>query len=109
MSSKKTMDYNQAVQDLGAQVEKTRGSIKNKERCAPYLLIISGVLPVFVFLILFFLSPGFVQTEDDEGQYVRSTKKVFYWTLIFSVLLWIGLYLYSWCKGGKNPMLCYKN
>lgn len=108
MSQRKQMDYDQAVRDLDAQVEKARGTIKNKEKCIPYLMIISCIIPFVVFLVLYMLSPGFVQVEDN-GKYVRSLKKVFYWTLIFSVILWIGLYLYSWCKNAKNPKVCIAN
>lgn len=89
------------------QLKSLQQSIANKERCVPTLAIVGLIAPLIVFLALYFLQPSFVQSKDGD-EYVRSTSKVFYWTLGLTVLLWISLYLFSWCGGyNKLSQVCF--
>lgn len=89
--------------DFGEKIEKIQRALdeaksKNpRNKCVPMTTVISIAAPILIFIILYFLQPSFVQKlEDDE--YSRSTPKVIGWTIFMSLIIWIGVYLYSYCK-----------
>ena len=97
------------IEDLEKHLEKERMSIVSKETCFPTMLILGVLAPIIIWVILFFIQPRFVQDKEGNRQ-VRSNTKVFYWTVIFTLLVWIGMYLWTWCKGFKNvSLLCARN
>jgi hypothetical protein len=102
-----TTTFAQKVQDLEAAVANASSKVAITERsCVPTLMIVGLVAPLLLFLIFFFLQPSFVQRKEGSTS-KRDGKKVFFWTLGLTLVLWLGMYIFSWCKGYANTaMLC---
>ena len=70
----------------------------NREKRIPIMVIIGSIVPVVIFITLFFWKPKFVREYDsDLEEYTeeRDTKKIFSYTLIISLVVWVGLYVFS--------------
>lgn len=65
-------------------------------------LIVSILAPIIVFILLYVIQPSFVESEDDSGTIERDNRKVLLWTLGVSVIIWICLYLFKYCKSKKS-------
>ncbi len=99
-------DFGKTYEDLKSHVEKARIGIESKEKCFPIMIIIGAVAPVLVWLVLYFLQPSFVQKKEGDV-YVRNNTKVFYWTVLITLIIWVAMYLFSFCSGSKAiPMFC---
>lgn len=95
-----------SLQQMSGEASK---NIDKKEKCFPTLLAIGVIAPFVIWAAFHFIKPSFVQKQADDGSYVRDTKKVFTWTFIVSIVLWICLYLWTYCKGyDKAAFLCSK-
>lgn len=71
--------------------------------CFSYQNIILVSVPLVIFAVLWFWSPGFVRKDCPEtGEYKRSFSKVLLWTVIFSLLILGGMYLYYQNEGGMG-------
>lgn len=92
-SPSKVATFREKVASLEQQVKKFEG-----EKCIPTMAIAAAVIPLLIFLVLFFLQPGFVQrTEGNKS--VRSVQKVFIYTLVISLIAWALMYCYSFFTG----------
>ena len=69
------------------------------------MAIAAAVAPVLIFLVLFFLSPSFVQRKEGN-KYVRDLGKVFMWVVILTLVVWGGMYLFSYCAGYEGSAVC---
>jgi len=87
---------------LSSHVQDLEGNIARKEKCFPTTTVIAIAAPFIAGLGLYFLQPSFVQKQEG-GKYVRDSKKMLLWTIGFSALVWIALFLFTYCKGGQNP------
>ena len=95
----------QELQDITAEGERKIGA---KERCVPTMAIAGAVIPLLAFLFFFFLQPGVVQKKEGN-KFVRDGKKVFYWTIGVTLVLWVGMYIFTYCRGyQKSSMFCLK-
>ena len=107
--------YAQKVNELEGYMNRVQNKASvsqssTKAKCFPTMVVLGAVVPVILFAILFFVSPSFVQIQDDNGQYTRSNTKVFYWTLFASTLVWVGMFLFTYCRGyKKSALLCVSN
>ncbi len=102
------MSFIEKVDKLQSQLDASNAKVANKEKCVPIMLIIGVIVPLLIFLLLYFLQPSFVQKKEGT-KYIRNNTKLFYWTLLITVVLWIAMYLFSYCKGyKKSAMLCRK-
>ena len=96
------------IRELQKSISKGKSKIARKERCIPTMLIAGIAAPILAWLLLYFIQPRFVQ-EKEGAKSIRSNTKVFYWTVLFTVLIWVGMYLWTWCQGfDKIAMLCSK-
>ena len=101
--------YEGYLKKLQEGIEKIGGKVTRKEKCLPTMLIAGIAAPVLIWLVLYFVQPRFV-SEKEGNKHVRSNTKVFYWTVLFTVLIWISMYLWTWCRGfDKIAMLCAKS
>jgi hypothetical protein len=100
------MDFGEKVEQLQQELKKAQTTLRS-EKCISVTMIAAGVVPVLVFLVLFFLSPKFVQVRNGN-EYTRSLKKVFTWTALMSILLWIGIYLFTYCNGYEADAICMR-
>ena len=102
MSSK----YEELLKKLQEGIKNVGGKITSKEKCLPTMLIAGIAAPILIWLVLYFVQPRFV-SEKEGNKHVLSKTKVFYWTVIFTILVWIAMYLWTWCRGlDKVAMLC---
>nr|QBK86338.1 MAG: membrane protein [Marseillevirus LCMAC102] len=103
-----SVPFSSKIDKLQAHVEVSNAKAANKEKCVPIMLIVGIIVPLLIFLLLYFLQPSFVQKKEGT-KYIRNNTKLFYWTLLITVVLWIAMYLFSYCKGyEKSAMLCRK-
>lgn len=65
-------------------------------------LIAAILLPILIFILLYFIQPSFVESKDDSGTIERDNRKVLMWTVGVSVVIWICLYLFKFCKNKKS-------
>ena len=97
-------DFKQKVASLSQELS-SAGCSKEGEKCTYTTIVIAVVIPLIMFLILFFIQPGLVQSKDGNKK-VKSNTKVFVWTLLFSALAWGGLYGYTYYFGSGS--VCVK-
>ncbi len=86
------------LQSKVAELELLLDSCKSKTSvvggCVPYLLVIAIAFPFFMWAVLYFGKPGFVQRKEGSKM-VRDGKKVFMWVVILTLVVWAGLYGYN--------------
>ena len=100
------MSYSDKIARLEKSIGELTDNIVSKEKCMPTMVIVAIVSPLIIFLSLFFFSPSFVQRKDNT-KYTRNNKKVFFYTLGFSLAIWGLIYLYTLCSGyDRTAMVC---
>lgn len=103
-ATKKT--FAEKVAELQAATDSSSRKLALKEWCFPTLMIAGIVAPFVILILLYFLQPSFVQKQDGD-KYVRDGRKIFYWSMAMTLILWLGFYLYSYCMGfNAANMLC---
>lgn len=104
--STKAAAFKERVAGLQKEITAVAGKAAGKEKCIPTMLIAGIVAPILVWVLLFFLQPSFVQKKEGV-KYVRDNTKVFYWTVLVTVVIWIAMYLFTYCQGYEGAaMLC---
>lgn len=83
-----SVDYN--IRKLQEEIDGYSSSQDSKKP-----LIIAIGTPIIIFLLLIIFKPSIV-TKKSGNKYVRCGKKIFQWTLIFTVIIWILIYLYMY-------------
>lgn len=99
-----TTSYRDKIARLRGELGKAE-ELLGSEKCIPTISIAAAAAPVLIFLMLFFLSPSFVQRKEGT-KYTRCLKRVFMWTVILSILVWTGMYLFSYCAGYSGTAVC---
>jgi hypothetical protein len=95
----KTSQLETLLQESGAK-------IVAKERCMPTMMIAGMIVPLAVLLVLFFLQPSFVQKKEGKKS-IRDGKKIFFYTVGITIMAWLAMYLYTWCRGYSTAsMVC---
>jgi len=74
------------------------------KHCSLKLYSIVAVIPVVLFMFLYFVKPRFVKSKVGS-KYVRSNKKVFSWTIFLSIILWGFVYGYN--KYNSLGYICF--
>jgi hypothetical protein len=97
--STSSAEFSKKVNELGAHIAKANGKISAKESCVPSLLIAAIATPIVVWALFFFINPSFVQRKDADGKYVRCGKKIAMWTAIVTLILWVAMYMFTYCQG----------
>lgn len=93
-------------EQLRSLVDQTGQNISTK-KCFPTLLAVGIVIPFVIWVLFYLIKPSFVQKKSEDGTYQRDTKKVFLWTFIVTLVLWVCLYLWTYCEGyDKFATLC---
>lgn len=102
----KSSEFSQKVSNLQRQISAASEKAAGKEKCIPTMLIAGIVAPILVWVLLYFLQPSFVQKKEGT-KYVRDNTKVFYWTVLVTVVIWVAMYLFTYCQGYDSAaMLC---
>lgn len=98
--------FESQVQALQERINKQESKIASKEKCLPTMLIAGIVVPFLLWALLYFLQPSFVQKKDGT-KYIRDGTKVFYYTVGITLVIWVAMYLFTYCQGyDKASMLC---
>ena len=106
MASPDSNKFQRAVAELQEQLDKCNVSVNKKDNCFSSLVVIGVITPIILFLMLYFVQPGFV-TSEQGGKRVRDKKKVFFWTIGVTLLVWASLYFYAYYNNyTRLPMIC---
>ena len=98
--------FEKRVAELQNSIDNANSGVSKKERCIPTMVIAGVIVPFLVIPMLYFLKPSFVQKQEGD-KYIRNNTKVFCWGTVFTVLIWVCMYLFSYCRGySKMGMLC---
>lgn len=101
-----TADFSEKITQLQNDLTKAQTTL-GKERCVPVILIAAAASPVLIGLVLYLLSPSFVQVRDG-AEYKRSTKKVLSYTALLSICICLGIYLFTYCNGYDATSMCVR-
>jgi hypothetical protein len=102
------MSFKEKVEQLEKATAENSKKVSSKDWCFPTLMVAGIAAPFLLLILLFFLQPSFVQRKEGD-KYVRDGRKVFYWTIAMTLILWLGMYLYTFCSGFQySSMLCAK-
>ena len=95
------------VDDLKAELDDVETTTKggNWMKCMSVTLMAGIATPFILALVLYFLKPGFVQKKKGSTT-VRDSKKLIQWTVVFTVVIWISLYLYTYCTSAGGSVIC---
>lgn len=96
------MSKSSKLEELQSQIQSLETNLSKKEKCFPTTTVVAIAAPFVAGLGLYLLQPSFVQKQEG-GKYVRDSKKTLLWTLGLSMVIWIALFLFTYCKGGANP------
>lgn len=66
-------------------------------------IIIGAATPLVLAGILAAVKPKFILKKDDDKD-ILDYKKLIQWTLIVSIIVWIGLYFYSYNQGSFRSL-----
>lgn len=66
-------------------------------------LIIGAATPLLLAGILALAKPKFVMRKENDKD-VLDYKKLIQWTLVVSIIVWIGLYFYSYSQGSFKSL-----
>jgi len=94
MASSNPDRFQRAIAELQEKLDECNIKVNRKDNGFSSLVVIGAIMPVLVFMILYLIQPRFVTTEQD-GKKIRSKKKIFFWTVGATLLVWAGLYLYA--------------
>src|SRR5438105_59893 len=97
--------FRQKVDELQEQINKASASVSTG-KCVPILLIVGIAVPFVIALLLYLLQPWFAQRKEGTKK-IRSGTKIFWYTVLFTLIIWAGMAFWGWCRGWYNlPMLC---
>lgn len=86
-------EFKEKIKQLQEELSKTEASLQS-DTSFSWSMIIAAVLPIVLFVALYFISPSFVKNKEG-GKEVRSTGKVFAWTALVTIIIWACLYCYN--------------
>lgn len=89
----------QRISDLQGRLNDTQEKCDPKSKFPSIaMMITAAVIPVVIFLALYFGKPGFVQSLDEKtGKFVVSNTKIALYTTGITLVCWAVLYVYTYC------------
>lgn len=74
--------------------------------CFNSIWILFAVIPVIIFLTLFFMEPGFIQKKDGNKYVLDKSKLLTFWAA-FTAGFWLLIILYAFSRGyTSNTDIC---
>ena len=98
--------FDEKIADLEKEVDKFSKETGVSTTCGNATLIVGGVTPFAIAILFYVVKPRFVLKKEGEKS-VIDAKKVAQWTLLLSLIVWVGLYLYSYYGGSMGSLLCF--
>lgn len=108
-------DYANTISELRNSVQNIRNSINESRSpplgsslrsCLSVTTVVGFFIPFILLLLLYLVQPSFVQKKEGN-KYVRSGGKVALWTIILTAVVWLGMYLFTFCKGYAAKKVCW--
>ncbi|MDB4769373.1 hypothetical protein OAG24_00260 [bacterium] len=93
--------FRQKIDELENQINKVSKDVDIKSKKFPTAYIVGAATPLIVGATLYFAQPSFVQNKES-GEQAKNNKKVFCWTLVISILIWIVIYLFVYFRENKS-------
>lgn len=87
------------------QVRSISDAVGEQSGCFPTFMVIGAFVPLVIFLLLYFVQPSFVQVKDGSS-FSKSNKKIGLWTLGVTMLIWAGMFLFTYCQGYGHHEVC---
>jgi ABC-type arginine transport system permease subunit len=95
------MSFSERIDEL----EKQYG-LSQQKKCVPTYVIVGIVIPLLIFIVLYFFKPSFTLKEEN-GEKVRNTKRIFLSVFISTLVAWGLMYAYYASDGFSNiSMTC---
>jgi hypothetical protein len=92
-SPKKSSIFGQRVEDLSNLISGASSKAQEKEGSTVPMIAVAGItIPIVIFIVLWFSQPGFV-TKTDVVPPEKDYKKLTSWTILFTIVIWILMYL----------------
>jgi hypothetical protein len=99
MADTSSSKFRDKIADLQREITKLEAKV-NASDANPQtkiLMIVAGVMPVIIFLALYYGSPGFVTSKHEKTKKTTTSLwKVGMWTSIFTLVVWLALYGYTY-------------
>ena len=101
--------FEDKIDILSTQVEKASENLGAESSCFTIPLVAGIATPFVLALVLWGAKPKFV-TKKIGDKTALDVKKLLQWTIIMSLIIWIGLYLYTYCQESGTSLFClFKN
>ena len=100
-------DFNQKVKEykeiIGTPLEGDRGTdaVIVERVCFSSIWILVAIVPVIMFLLLYFIEPGFIQKRSGNEWVIDNQKLWLYWAL-FSFVVILLLFFYMFSRGYRS-------
>jgi heme/copper-type cytochrome/quinol oxidase subunit 2 len=103
-SSKKSSIFGQRVEELSNLISGASSKAQEKEGSSIITIGVGAlIIPIVIFVSLWFIQPTFV-TNTETVPPEKNTKKVASWTVLFSIIIWILIYIcFSYSGSFQNP------
>ena len=74
--------------------------------CFSSIWILVALAPVIIFILIYFIEPGFIQKKEGNNYVIDNRKLWGYWAL-FTFIIWVLLLMYAYSRGYKSNLeLC---
>lgn len=90
---------------LSEKVAALSSKVNSKEKCFPTRSVIAISAPILAWVVLYLLQPSFVQKQEGK-KFVRDNKKTALYALGISVVVWVCLFLFTYCYGARESKMC---
>lgn len=98
--------FREKVDQLSAAIDEGHRRVSIKDQCFPTAVATGVVAPFATMLILFLSKPSFVRRSEGTRS-VLSVKKMFWYTLGITILIWGMMYIFNMFRGfDRVAMMC---
>ena len=101
-----SVSFEEKLDKLSEEVEIASKELGESSSCFSIPLIAGIATPFILALALWGAKPKFV-TKKSGDKTLIDTKKLLQWTIIMSLVIWIGLYLYTYCQDSGTSLFCW--
>lgn len=94
------------VRHLSSALDDSVRKISIRDECFPTAVAIGSTVPFLTMFSLFVFKPRFVMKREGNRS-IRDTKRIFWWTIGLTILIWAGMWVFNYYKGfDKLAMTC---
>lgn len=100
-----SVTFEEKLDALTLEVDKATAAEGGKSKCFSIPLIAGIATPFILAGVLWTAKPGFV-TKKINDKPVVDFKKLLQWTIVMSIIIWLALYLYTYCQDSGTSLMC---